>query len=274
MRHPCGHPYGTVSRDHPCSITRLHRHDATACVDQLVPLMKMRRDPVPRREIDRACNHGEALESHLVEKDIVSFWRHRLSQYRMRVLEAIPSIQPQLVMEAAMLNCPLIRCPPGSLRLRLLLAVAVGLAASASMVHAAERSPCAADAPSRALDFWLGNWWVTYPGAPRKSTSKVILTLDKCLFVETWSDGSGHNGENIFAYGQDDRTWHGLFADNRGRLHVFVEGKVAAGGAEFLGPSRAQNGESVLNRMRVTPVGTDKLQQTWEKSVDGGHTWT
>jgi hypothetical protein len=25
--------------------------------------------------------------------------------------------------------------------------------------------------------------------------------------------------------------------------------------------------------MRVTPVGTDKLQQTWEKSVDGGNTW-
>ena len=173
-----------------------------------------------------------------------------------------------------MLNYPLMRCPRSSFRLRLLLALAVGLAVNAPMIHAAERSPCATDAPSRALDFWLGNWWVTYPGASKRSTSKVTLTLDKCLFVETWSDGEGHDGENIFAYGRDDQTWHGLFADNRGRLHVFVEGKVAAGGAEFLGPSRAQSGESVLNRMRVTPVGTDKLQQTWEKSLDGGHTWT
>jgi hypothetical protein len=173
-----------------------------------------------------------------------------------------------------MLNCPLMRCPHSSLKLRLIVALAVGLAASAPMIHAAERSPCATDPPSRALDFWLGNWWVTYPGAPKRSTSKVTLTLDKCLIVETWSDGSGHNGENIFAYGQDDRTWHGLFADNRGRLHVFVEGKVAGGVAEFLGPSLAPGGESVLNRMRVTPVGTDKLQQTWEKSVDSGHTWT
>jgi hypothetical protein len=157
----------------------------------------------------------------------------------------------------------------------LLVALAVvGLAGNASMIHAAERRPCDTDAPSRALDFWLGNWWVTYPGASKKSTSKVSLTLGKCLFVETWSDGNGHNGENFFAYGQDDQTWHGLFADNRGRLHVFVEGKVAGGGAEFLGPSRAQSGESVLNRMRVTPVGTDKLQQTWEKSVDSGKSWT
>src|SRR5579863_125685 len=93
MRHPCGHPYGTVSRHHPCSIARLHRHDATACVDQLIPFMKMGRNRVPRREIDRACNYGEAFEPHLVEKNILSFWRHRLSQYRMRVLEAMPSIQ-------------------------------------------------------------------------------------------------------------------------------------------------------------------------------------
>ena len=173
-----------------------------------------------------------------------------------------------------MLNYPLMRCPRSSFRLRLLLALAVGLAVNAPMIHAAERSPCATDAPSRALDFWLGNWWVTYPGASKRSTSKVTLTLDKCLFVETWSDGEGHDGENIFAYGRDDQTWHGLFADNRGRLHVFVEGKVAGAGAEFLGPSRAQSGEPVLNRMRVTPVGTDKLQQTWEKSVNNGNTWT
>ena len=42
----------------------------------------------------------------------------------------------------------------------------------------------------------------------------------------------------------------------------------------FSGPSRAQSGEPVLNRMRITPVGTDKLQQTWEKSVNNGNTWT
>src|SRR5580698_9740934 len=93
MRHSGGHPYGTIRRHHPCSIARLHRHDATACVDQLIPLMKMGRNRVPCHEINRACNYGEAFESHLIENNIVSFWRHRLSQYRMYVFQAIPSIQ-------------------------------------------------------------------------------------------------------------------------------------------------------------------------------------
>jgi SAM-dependent methyltransferase len=64
--------------------------------------MKMGHNRVPRREIDRACNYGEGFESHLVEKHIVSFWRHRLSQYRMCVLEAIPSIQ--LSMDTKFMN--------------------------------------------------------------------------------------------------------------------------------------------------------------------------
>src|SRR5271168_3203846 len=92
MWHPCGHPYGTVSWHHPCSIARLHCHDAAACVDQLIPLMIMGRNRVPRDEIDRACNYGEAFESHLIENNIVSFWRHRLSQYRKYAFQAIPSI--------------------------------------------------------------------------------------------------------------------------------------------------------------------------------------
>jgi hypothetical protein len=54
----------------------------------------MGRNRVPRREIDGARNYGEALESHLVENNVVSFWRPRLSQYRMCALQAIPSIHP------------------------------------------------------------------------------------------------------------------------------------------------------------------------------------
>jgi hypothetical protein len=100
-----------------------------------------------------------------------------------------------------------------------------------------------------------------------------VLLLDQCLFVEQWGDRKGHRGENVFAYGKDDQTWHGLFADNRGRLHVFVEGKVAAGTAEFLGPSRGDDGTTILNRVRVIRMDANHLEQTWEKSVDSGRSW-
>jgi hypothetical protein len=154
-----------------------------------------------------------------------------------------------------------------------------GLGAASALMPAAtsadESQPCSDNPMSRELDYWVGNWEVSYPGGPKGkgSISKVEPELDHCLFVEQWGDSKGHRGENVFAYGKDDQTWHGLFADNRGRLHVFVEGKVAAGTAEFLGPSRGADGGTVLNRVRVIRVDANTLKQIWEKSVDSGKTW-
>jgi hypothetical protein len=132
---------------------------------------------------------------------------------------------------------------------------------------------CSASPENRQLDYWLGEWTITFPGATGGATSKVYLELDKCLLVESWDGRKGHNGENLFAYSSDDKHWHAMFADNQGRVHVF-EGKVEAGAAEFTGPSRGPNGETVLNRIKVVRVGADKVEQSWEKSTDGGATWT
>jgi hypothetical protein len=123
------------------------------------------------------------------------------------------------------------------------------------------------------MDFWLGGWTVTYPGMPGNAVSKVYLALDECVIVESWDGGKGHKGENMFAYSSDDKSWHGMFADNQGRVHVF-EGKVAQGSAEFMGPSRGPNGEAVLNRIKVVRVNADKVEQSWEKSTDNAATWT
>lgn len=58
---------------------------------------------------------------------------------------------------------------------------------------------------SRRMDFWLSEWTVTYPGMPASASSNVYLELDKCLIVESWDGGKGHNGENMLAYSSDDR---------------------------------------------------------------------
>jgi hypothetical protein len=136
----------------------------------------------------------------------------------------------------------------------------------------ADASVCGAISHSRQMDFWLGDWTVTYPGMPGSAGSKVYLDLDKCLIVESWDGGKGHSGENMFAYSSDDKSWHGMFADNQGRVHVF-EGKVSPGSAEFVGPSRGPDGEAVLNRIEIVRVSADKVEQSWEKSTDNGSTW-
>ena len=124
------------------------------------------------------------------------------------------------------------------------------------------------------LDFWLGEWAIFAPGGTGSSTSTVTLSLDQCVVVERWRDGANHEGENLFGYSADDRRWHGFFADNRGRVHVFVDGKVTAGVAEFRGPSTTENGQAVVNRVRIILKDPTKVEQVWEKSTDHGLRWT
>jgi hypothetical protein len=157
----------------------------------------------------------------------------------------------------------------------LLLSAACALTLAPAASRAAEQAACTASAPGRQLDYWVGDWVVTNPGdAGNRSSSKVRLALDQCVVIENWSDHKGHDGENIFGYSQGDASWRGMFFDNRGHVHVFVDGKVDAGAAEFSGPSRGAHGEPVLNRIRLLRVARDHLEQTWEKSTDNGRTWT
>jgi hypothetical protein len=139
---------------------------------------------------------------------------------------------------------------------------------------ATEFASCAANPESRRLDFWLGKWTIAGPDGSLSATSRVHLALDKCMVVESWSGGQGHEGENMFAYSQDDHSWHGMFTDNEGRMHVFVDGKVASGSAVFSGPSRGPNDETLLNRISITRAGHDRVEQLWQKSADNGVTWS
>jgi hypothetical protein len=138
----------------------------------------------------------------------------------------------------------------------------------------ASAGPCISTPDNRALDFWLGQWAIGGPGGSPSAISTVALDLDKCLVIERWDGGRGHAGENFFAYSADDKSWHGMFADNEGRVHVFVDGNASPGMAQFSGPSRGPNGESILNRVTIRSTGADKVEQAWEKSSDGGKTWT
>jgi hypothetical protein len=174
-----------------------------------------------------------------------------------------------------MVNRDGVRSWKRSVRLIVIFAAAgyLGLLAI-SRSAAADSGKCAAVPASQALNYWLGDWTVTTPEEPGSSTSKVSLLLDKCVVVENWKDGTGHSGENIFAYNLGEKSWRGMFVNDHGQAHVFVDGKVAAGTAEFDGPSRGPKGEMILNRIRLVRKTPNKVEQTWEQSTDNGNTWT
>jgi hypothetical protein len=137
---------------------------------------------------------------------------------------------------------------------------------------AGDSGPCSTNVEARQLDYWLGEWIVTYPGASGSGSSRVYLSLDQCLLVESWDSGTGFKGENMFAYNPEDKLWHGLYADNHAHVHVF-EGKVTPGSAQFDGRSHDPKGEIVLNRLTVVRLTPNKVEQRWEKSADNGATW-
>ena len=162
----------------------------------------------------------------------------------------------------------------GSASKPIFLAVLFGLVLATNSFAATDHpDSCATNSENRQLDYWLGNWKVGAEGSSGNAHSTVSLLLDKCLVVENWDGGRSHSGQNIFGYSADDKSWYGMFADNEGRVHVFTSGKIASGTAEFEGTSRGPNGESVLNRVKVIRLNSNKVEQTWEKSTDNGAIW-
>jgi len=138
----------------------------------------------------------------------------------------------------------------------------------------AASTPCANNPDTRQLDYWIGSWTLPSSNGSGTTTSNVHLSLDQCMFVEHWENGKGHVTEKMFAYSPEDKKWAGMFADNEGRVHIFPDGVVSSGKAEFRGPSRGPNGELILHRLTVVRTAPNKLQETWEKSTDNGANWS
>jgi hypothetical protein len=150
--------------------------------------------------------------------------------------------------------------------------VVAGLLGHPPGARAAENGPCAANPQSRALDFWLGDWTIAAPGGGDAS-SHVTQDLDHCLVVERWQGGE-ETGVNLFGYSADDGSWHGLFANNQGKIHAFLNGTVASGVAVFTGPNRGPDGTTIQNRITIRRIDANHAEQSWEKSSDGGKAWT
>ena len=138
----------------------------------------------------------------------------------------------------------------------------------------ARAAGCAADPDRRALDFWLGDWKVTSPGRSGAGTSQVRTELGGCVVVESWSNGSMH-GENLFAWDPGRKVWVAFIANDAGGLHVLA-GHADGGGLRLedaLGAPPGSTSEP-LHRVRIVPARRDAVEQSWEKSTDGGSTWT
>ena len=131
----------------------------------------------------------------------------------------------------------------------------------------------AAACSNHEFDFWVGRWdlvvhvpvkdkWVDFPGQ-----NEVASSYGGCVIEERFrSEGPGgpFSGHSVstFARGKWRQTW----VDNSGAYLLFAGGWT---GSEMV---LAQDDQS--KRMVFTRISPDAFHWRWEKTEDGGRSWT
>lgn len=157
------------------------------------------------------------------------------------------------------------------MRLRPLLAMTL----AAPAIAAAQGFGC--DSPeSRQLDFWLGEWELSYvqDGKPATSRNRITRTLDGCVVLEEFSGAPGTplDGRSVSTFDRATRQWRQTWVDNTASYLDFT-GRFEDGRMTF--SRRAERaGKAFRQRMVFRDIAADSLKWLWQRSDDDGATWS
>ncbi len=134
--------------------------------------------------------------------------------------------------------------------------------------------PCQA-AEYRQFDFWVGHWDVFEPDG-QKAGKNVIEPIDGgCALLERWTGSEGMTGTSLNAWDARSRLWRQHWIDSRGgllRLAGLLQGQRMV--LESSGPHPQKPDVTLQQRISWTPQADGSVRQHWERSEDGGKTWT
>lgn len=122
-----------------------------------------------------------------------------------------------------------------------------------------------------ALDFWLGDWSVSWPDGTGNNSIRRILDgrVVEEVFESHGTDGSVLFGRSLSVRDSVDGVWRQTWVDSTGAyldlVGVDVDGRISF---QRTGP----NGE--VRRMVWRDVAADSLRWEWQLSTDGGATWS
>ena len=134
------------------------------------------------------------------------------------------------------------------------------------------------DSPeSKQLDFWVGDWELSYKSGEQVGTSRNRITksLDGCVVMEefTGAPGTKLNGRSYSTFDRVTKQWKQAWVDNTASYLDFTGGVLPDGRMHFARET-TQNGKKVRARMVWDDVKADSLRWTWQRSVDDGATWS
>ena len=129
---------------------------------------------------------------------------------------------------------------------------------------------------SSSFDFWVGEWdvsWTNAGGTMGKGKNKIVKILDGKVIQENFEDETGFKGTSISVFNPAQKKWHQAWADNQGGYFDF-EGEQAGDKKMFKTKIRETNGKKYVQRMVFYDIKPQSITWDWEKSEDGGITWS
>jgi hypothetical protein len=156
------------------------------------------------------------------------------------------------------------------MKTRLLLALAL---AAAPAAYAQSKPVYGCDSPeSRQLDFWVGDWELSYKGPSggmTTSRNRITRTLGGCAILEefTGAPGTQLDGRSYSTFDRATRRWKQTWVDNTASYLEF-DGATVDGNMAFV-RSFAKDGKTTHQRMVFRDVKPDSLKWLWQTSPDG-----
>ena len=137
-------------------------------------------------------------------------------------------------------------------------------------------NPCAAKQQQQ-LDFWVGEWDLTWPGAKegetKHGTNSIRRELDGCVVEENFSGGDAHlRGKSVSIFDMSAGKWKQTWVDNEGGYLDFV-GEFSNSQMILQRESTGPDGKKSLQRMVFKNISKDEFDWSWEASKDDGKSW-
>ena len=149
------------------------------------------------------------------------------------------------------------------------LLAAIVLAATAVVAQSQPQYGCDS-AESRQLDFWLGDWELTYVagGKEAKSRNRITKVLDGCAILEefTGAPGTRLDGRSFSTYDRATKRWKQTWVDNTASYLDF-DGATVDGNMAFV-RTFTKDGKATHQRMVFRDVKADSLTWLWQSSPD------
>ena len=142
----------------------------------------------------------------------------------------------------------------------------------------AAQNPCA-DASHHEFDFWLGQWKAAWPagqGSPAGTgTNHITSAFDGCVVQEQFNGAPGMplRGGSYSVYVPQAKAWKQTWVDNQGGYLDF-SGGMESGSMILSRDGLTPQGQQVKQRMVWKNITHDAFDWSWERSTDGGKSWT